>query len=296
MNKQNIIHQSKIAPNPLEVEYWADLTVDPYGKVIKKWDGSKWIEITDHLDEVENLQRQVDSNRTVAVNAANTANTAKSIAEGRAQAKVFNTFADMENWLKNASNKNTLKVGDNLYIKALEVPDYWVSKVLTTANSDGYYYEISQLETAKVEIPSGTGSEDLPIFDDLYSYTPYHTKVLNNEMLWEYLKSKIDITKKGFHHIKFLLKTENTREISGDVSIRDTGMPFVIEGVIQTQPDGFDVAYGDLTGILSINNNLYCMKLVCSCYATEYDSGELEQTWIIEPTLSTISYTPVENW
>lgn len=33
---------SKIAPNPKEFKYWADLTADKYGKVIKVWSRGKW--------------------------------------------------------------------------------------------------------------------------------------------------------------------------------------------------------------------------------------------------------------
>lgn len=39
------IISSKIAPNPKEVKYWADLTADKYGKVIKVYDGKNWIAI-----------------------------------------------------------------------------------------------------------------------------------------------------------------------------------------------------------------------------------------------------------
>lgn len=37
------IVSSKIAPNPKEVKYWADLTADKYGKIIKIFDGTKWV-------------------------------------------------------------------------------------------------------------------------------------------------------------------------------------------------------------------------------------------------------------
>lgn len=37
------IVSSKIAPNPKEVKYWADLTADAYGKIIKIFNGTEWV-------------------------------------------------------------------------------------------------------------------------------------------------------------------------------------------------------------------------------------------------------------
>ena len=54
-----------------------------------------------------------------------TANEAKSIAEGRSQAKVFDDEDAMEAWLAVSSNTATLNVGDSLLIRAVESPDYW---------------------------------------------------------------------------------------------------------------------------------------------------------------------------
>lgn len=76
----------------------------------------------------------------------------EAIAKGRNQARVFKTPADMEDWLKDANNQGVAKVGDNLYIEALEVPDWWVAKVLTAPNASGYYYEVAQLEVQKVDL------------------------------------------------------------------------------------------------------------------------------------------------
>lgn len=37
---------SKVTPNHKEVQYWIDLKTDPYGKVIKAWDGNGWVPIS----------------------------------------------------------------------------------------------------------------------------------------------------------------------------------------------------------------------------------------------------------
>lgn len=83
----------------------------------------------------------------------NKINTVESIAKGKTTGLVFNTKADMETWLSTVANKDKLNLGDNLYIKATDVPDYWVAAVLTSADpSTGFYYTISELETQKINL------------------------------------------------------------------------------------------------------------------------------------------------
>lgn len=79
------------------------------------------------------------------------ANEAKSIAEGRARAVSFATVEAMTTALKGAS-ASEYKVGDNLFIEAVGVPDYWIKSVLSN-NAGAYgYYEIAELETRKVDL------------------------------------------------------------------------------------------------------------------------------------------------
>lgn len=49
----------------------------------------------------------------------------EAIARGKSRAKVFDTVAALDVWLGVSANVTTLQVGDNFYIKALDVPDYW---------------------------------------------------------------------------------------------------------------------------------------------------------------------------
>lgn len=75
------------------------------------------------------------------------------IAKGRATGYVFNSFSDMVAWLQSEQSKGELQQGDNIYIKDTGVPDYWVSRVLNDPDPEtGYYYEISELETQKVDL------------------------------------------------------------------------------------------------------------------------------------------------
>lgn len=67
--------------------------------------------------------------------------------------KVFDTESAMTAWLKNANNKNQLVVGDSLYLREKDKPDYWVSAVYDIADTiTGMYYEIDEMETQKVDL------------------------------------------------------------------------------------------------------------------------------------------------
>lgn len=83
---------------------------------------------------------------------------------------IFKTFADMETWLKNVSNKNKVTVGYHLYIEAIGVPDYWITEVLDTADATtSYYYAISQLESKKEDLSAFTnkfGNSDISSLGD----------------------------------------------------------------------------------------------------------------------------------
>lgn len=62
---------------------------------------------------------------------------------------VFDTYESMTNDLLNASNAK-YKVGDTLFIKEVNKPDYWVSAILSTKGTYGYY-ELSEQES-KVDL------------------------------------------------------------------------------------------------------------------------------------------------
>lgn len=94
----------------------------------------------------------IDSNLE-ATNVQDAIDTVASISKGKNRARVFNTTEDMNTWLSDEVNKGTAIVGDNLYIVALDVPDWWISEVLEEADADtGFFYKIAQLETQKVDL------------------------------------------------------------------------------------------------------------------------------------------------
>lgn len=50
--------ESKTAPNPTQYKYWVDLTENPYGRVIKYYNGLKWVYINENLVEQDKELQQ----------------------------------------------------------------------------------------------------------------------------------------------------------------------------------------------------------------------------------------------
>lgn len=76
----------------------------------------------------------------------------ESIAKGRATGHVFETETDMRTWI--AANASALNLGDNLYIRATDVPDYWW---------DGT--SAQPMETQKVDLTEYAKKSEVPAVD-----------------------------------------------------------------------------------------------------------------------------------
>lgn len=122
------------------------------------------------LLEKPNVIDNLDSTSITDILSANQGNVLKKMIQNIAQAKSFSTISDMVSALNGYSNTE-LKIAMNLYIQALNVPDFWVYSVEETnvtysyvsddelinkINQDGFiqigYYKISKLETDKVDL------------------------------------------------------------------------------------------------------------------------------------------------
>ena len=101
-----------------------------------------------------------DSANTAAGNAQDRADQAYSLAEGRGVAHVFDTDEAMTTALKGASN-TAYRIGEQLLIKEADVPDYWVSGIKDNNNGTYGYYEITILETQKVDLSGYATKESL---------------------------------------------------------------------------------------------------------------------------------------
>lgn len=103
---------------------------------------------------------QINTNKSNITKAQNRADAAYSLAQGRSRGVSFDTISSMKETLKSASNSE-YKVGDQLFIKATNVPDYWISGVLSTNTGETGYYEISELETQKVDLSNYATKSEL---------------------------------------------------------------------------------------------------------------------------------------
>lgn len=104
-----------------------------------------------NVNNVAITQTQVDQIGTNTENitkAQEKADEAYTIAKGKTSSYTFDTYETMVAELKFAP-KNKYNVGDNLYIRALNVPDYWVAEQLSTNTGTYGYYDISPLESDK---------------------------------------------------------------------------------------------------------------------------------------------------
>jgi hypothetical protein len=93
------------------------------------------------------------------------------IAKGRATGYVFDTLDDMNAWLADESNVLNLVLGDNLYIRATDVPDYWW---------DGNAPQ--QLETQKVDLSDYASKEELNEKQDVLT-SGTNIKTVNGESI-----------------------------------------------------------------------------------------------------------------
>ena len=94
--------------------------------------------------EITTMKGTISANTTLA-------NQALSLAQGRSRGVSFETVQAMTSALKGASNTE-YKIGDTIYIKAVGTSDYWVSGILDTNTGTYGYYELSELETDKVDL------------------------------------------------------------------------------------------------------------------------------------------------
>lgn len=125
--------------------------------------GSAYIDFDEQSSEVPGEVESVTSAKLVsysnissnleATDVQSAIDETSSIAKGKNRARVFSTTEDMNAWLSDATNKGIALVGDNLYVVALDVPDWWISEVLEEVDTEtGFYYKIAQLETQKVDL------------------------------------------------------------------------------------------------------------------------------------------------
>lgn len=126
---------------------WAELgqvlpAADPSGDPSADPELPVWAQIQARIGDTDNLETENKSSLVGAVNAVcnelaekadltelqevnEATKKAQAIAKGRATGYVFDTVEDLDVWLAEPDHVAELVVGDNFYIRTLDVPDYW---------------------------------------------------------------------------------------------------------------------------------------------------------------------------
>lgn len=126
MNINNNIHNifsSNIAPNPIDVKYWADLNSDPSGMLIKVYKGGKWVVINGDSgvsNEIEELKETVN-NKVDKVSGKQLSTNDYTIAEKQKLAGIAANAnkTTVENVLTSGSTANALSAAQGKALKAL---------------------------------------------------------------------------------------------------------------------------------------------------------------------------------
>ena len=102
-------------------------------------------QVKSRIDEVNCIlsesQELLTKTKETNISIKNQLDVVEAIAKGRATGYVFDSVADLDLWLQDENNVSKLVLGDNFYIREVDVPDYWW---------DGT--ERQQLETQKVDL------------------------------------------------------------------------------------------------------------------------------------------------
>ena len=103
------------------------------------------------INEMNPMKTDIQTNMQNIASVQTLAEEAKSIAQGRSSAYVFSDFYSMRSKIASADSTR-YNIGDNIYIEDINTTDYWISNILDNNDGEFGYYEISPLETEKVDL------------------------------------------------------------------------------------------------------------------------------------------------
>ena len=129
-------------------------------------------QVADNAVQVADEAKQIaiDAEQT-AQDAEITANDAYSIASNASRAIALDDDTAMYNYISNAINKGKHNVGDAIYLKAQDVPDYWISEVLSSPNENGYYYRLEPFESKLPDITNMATTDTAQIISGNKNFT-----------------------------------------------------------------------------------------------------------------------------
>lgn len=155
------------------------------------------------------------------------------IAKGRATGYVFDTKEDMDEWLGVEENKAALKLGDNLYIRDVGVPDYWWDEQTQTAQI---------LETQKVEL-----TEYAKKADTVVEVVATSSKA-SSDVHYYYINYKDG---KGEYSSTRLFNADNSQPTEGSDNLITSGAVYNAMGDIENALDGIIAIQNTLQNTLT---------------------------------------------
>ena len=179
--------------------------------------------------------------------------TVESIAKGRATGYVFDTVEDMNAWLENPNNYSLLVLGDNLYIRATNVPDYWW---------DGSAAQ--PLETQKVDLTEYVKNTDYATADKagvvkVVKNSEYGVKIYDNNVIGIAAATQKDIQNKVAqnrpitpHRLEYAVEVCTNQDINAELTEAQLKLP----PSTQTVKDSIGDIDKALERIIAIQNEL----------------------------------------
>lgn len=185
-----------------------------------------------------------------------TAKTALDIAQGNTRSEVFETTSAMYTWLADAANKGVLKTGDSLYVKELDVPDWWITEALDAPNADGRYYNIAPLEAEGAGGAAGPIEEfegELIVDGWIGNLAPYTQTVVIDE-LSDYNNCAITLSSSATEEQMYAAALAEINDISYDEN--NNTITFVANGEKPTVVIPFTVCAGYSMNVVEMPNYL----------------------------------------
>ncbi len=172
----------------------------------------------------------------------------EAIAKGRATGYVFDTIEDLDAWLSNEENIENLVLGDNLYIRELDVPDYWW---------DGSAKQ--QLETQKVDLTEYVKNTDYATNDVagvVKVQNHMHGLYVDNGLLRVYCAEKTEVDGKrsdkplSVRHSPEALIVNTHQDMGDDYDISTVTLYSTYAGMQNKLPVSYDAVKGYVDGVV----------------------------------------------
>lgn len=151
---------SYIQPNPMEIDYWIDLSSDQYGQKIKIFNGDDWVDWNITKEELENIYKELNS---------------KFIEEAPKDGNIYGRCNG--EWYIVSSQEEGIKVDDTLSINSINPVQ---NKIITS--------EINSLKENKANV------SDIPSIENLVTIEQLQQSLDSKQPIGNYITEESDPT------------------------------------------------------------------------------------------------------